>query len=163
MGPPKDEGSYWGYEEQGNGQLHGVQIFQLTRNDTTELSYAKIGESLSEVIKQKWVGSKFFLVQEKMIWLSNVFWWKESFWAWQWQTSCISLNQLAVRNGIKNQFAREIKIMEGSGWKISYIIIFKKFQLQPLKVFTLKNEELHSWISSSVFLNLRTHYVHHST
>ena len=28
MGPRKDEGSYWGYEERGNGQLQSVQSFQ---------------------------------------------------------------------------------------------------------------------------------------
>ena len=49
--------------------------------------------------------------------------------------------------------------LEGSGWKFSYVAI-KKFQLQPLKVLTLKSEGLHSWISSSVFWNLRTRYVH---
>jgi hypothetical protein len=48
-----------------------------------------------------------------------------------------------------------MKRLDGSGWKISYVVI-KKFQLQPLKVFTLKSERFHFWISSSVFLNLRT-------
>ena len=48
-----------------------------------------------------------------------------------------------------------MKRLDGSGWKISYVVI-KKFQLQPLKVFTLKSEGFHFWISSSVFLNLRT-------
>jgi hypothetical protein len=33
--------------------------------------------------------------------------------------------QLAVRNGIKTSFAPEIKRLEGSGWKISYIVIKK--------------------------------------
>jgi hypothetical protein len=37
MGPQKEEGSYWGYVEQENGQLQGVQSFQLTTNNTTEL------------------------------------------------------------------------------------------------------------------------------
>jgi hypothetical protein len=36
-------------------------------------------EKSSEAIKQNWVGSKFFLVKEKMIWLSIFFWWKETF------------------------------------------------------------------------------------
>jgi len=31
MGPRKDEGSYWGYEEQENGQLQSVQNFYLTQ------------------------------------------------------------------------------------------------------------------------------------
>ena len=30
-------------------------------------------ESSNEAIKQTWVGSKFFLVKEKMTWLSTVF------------------------------------------------------------------------------------------
>ena len=50
-----------------------------------------------------------------------------------------------------------MKRLEGSGWKISYMII-KKFQLQPLEVFTLKSEGFHSWINSSVFLNLCTQF-----
>ena len=37
MEPRKDEGSYWGNEEQGTGQLHSVQSFQLPTNNTTEL------------------------------------------------------------------------------------------------------------------------------
>ena len=41
--------------------------------------------------------------------------------------------KLAVRNGIKNQFWREMKRLEGSGWKISYVVIYK-FQLERLKV-----------------------------
>ena len=70
--------------------------------------------------------------------------------------------QLPVRNGIKSNFTRETKRLEGSGWKISYVVI-EKFQWQPLKFFTLKGKGFHSWISSSVFLNLRTLYVNHST
>jgi len=62
----------------------------------------------------------------------------------------------------KTNYAREMKRLEGNGWKISYMVT-KKFQLQHLKVFTLKNEEFHSWMSSSGFLNLRTRYVLHST
>ena len=45
--------------------------------------------------------------------------------------------QLAVRNGIKNQFYKRNEEPEGSGWKISYVFI-NKFQLQPLKIFTLE-------------------------
>jgi hypothetical protein len=44
---------------------------------------------------------------------------------------------------LKTNFAQEIKLLEGSGWKISYIII-KKYQLQPLKVFILKSEGFYS-------------------
>jgi len=35
--PWKNEGSYWGYEEQGNGQLQSIQSFQCTTNDTRVL------------------------------------------------------------------------------------------------------------------------------
>ena len=31
LGPRENEGSYWGYEEQGNEQLQCVQSFQLTQ------------------------------------------------------------------------------------------------------------------------------------
>jgi hypothetical protein len=72
MGPRKNEGRYLGYEEHGNGQLQSVQNFQLTT--TTLRIYVKDWqESLSEAIKQNWVGRKFFFVNEKKIWLSNVF------------------------------------------------------------------------------------------
>ena len=64
--------------------------------------------------------------------------------------------QYAVRNELKKKFTREMKRLEGSGWKISYVVI-KKFQLKRLKVFTLKSEGFHSWISSSVsFLIYKT-------
>jgi len=33
MGPRREEVSYWGYEEQGNGQLQSVQNFQRTTNN----------------------------------------------------------------------------------------------------------------------------------
>jgi hypothetical protein len=101
-------------------------------------------------------------VKEKMIWLSTVVWWKESFWAWQWQTSCVSLTNLLQETELKTNFAWEMKRLEGNGWKISYVVI-KKYKWQPLKFFTLKSERFHSWISSSALLNLRTRYVHHST
>jgi hypothetical protein len=68
---------------------------------------------------------------------------------------------LVIRNRIKPKFSREMKRLEGSGWKISNVVI-KKFQLQPLKFCTLKSEGFHSWISNSLFLNLRTCNAHHS-
>ena len=37
MGPRKNEGSYWGYKEQRNGQLQIIQIFQRTTNNTRAL------------------------------------------------------------------------------------------------------------------------------
>ena len=37
MGPWKNEGSYWGYKEQGNGQLQSIQSFQRTTNNTRAL------------------------------------------------------------------------------------------------------------------------------
>ena len=41
---------------------------------TTVQNYVKDRQrSSSEAIKQNWVGSKFSLVKQKMIWLSNVF------------------------------------------------------------------------------------------
>jgi len=43
-------------------------------SQTTLRSYVKARqESSSETIKQNWVGNKFFLVKQKMIWLSTVF------------------------------------------------------------------------------------------
>jgi hypothetical protein len=61
------------------GSYKASRFFSLPQ--TTLQSYVKDRESSSEAIKQKWEGSKFFLVKEKMILLNTVFWWKESFWA----------------------------------------------------------------------------------
>ena len=91
-------------------------------------------ESSSGAIKQNCVESKFFLVKRKMIWQSTVFWWKESFGAWQWQTSCVSLTDLLQETELETNFAREMKTLEGSGWKILYVIIHE-FRLETLKVF----------------------------
>jgi hypothetical protein len=49
--------------------------------------------------------------------------------------------QLAVRNGIETNFAKEMKRREGSGWKIFYVGIHK-FQLEPLKVFHSQEREV---------------------
>ena len=145
----------------GTRKWAATNFFNLPQ--TTLQSYVKDQqESSSKAIKQNWVVSKFFLVKEKMTWLSTVFWWKESFGAWQWQTSCFSLTNLLYEMELKTNFAQEMKRLEGRGSLISYVVI-KKFQLQPLKVFTLKSEGVHSWIISSVFLNRRTRNVHHST
>ena len=76
--------------------------------------------------------------------------------------SCISPNYLLSETELKAYFAKEMKRLDGSGWKMSHVVI-KKFQLQPLKMFTLKSEGFHALSSSSVFFNLRTRYVHHST
>ena len=37
MGPRKDEGSFWGYKEQGNGQLQSILSFQRTAYNTSVL------------------------------------------------------------------------------------------------------------------------------
>jgi len=54
------------------GSYKASRVFSLPQ--TTLKSYVKDRqESSSEAIKQNWVGSKFFLVKQKMIWLSTVF------------------------------------------------------------------------------------------
>ena len=52
------------------GNYKASRVFNLPQ--TTLQSYVKARESSSEVVKQRWVGSKFFLVKEKMIWLCTV-------------------------------------------------------------------------------------------
>jgi len=70
--------------------------------------------------------------------------------------------QLAVTNGTKNLFfTRNEKT--GRKWLKNFLLTIRKFQWQPLKFFTLKCGGFHSWISSSLFLNLRTRCVHNST
>jgi len=55
-----------------NGSYKASRIFNLPR--TTPERYVKDRQDSSiETIKQNWVGSKFFLVKQKMIWLSAVF------------------------------------------------------------------------------------------
>jgi hypothetical protein len=128
MGPRKNESSYWGYEEQGNGQLQSVQSFQRNTNTRALVILKTERKAQMKQAKQNWVGSKFFLVKQKIIWLSTVFWWKESFFGLTIADAVRLTYQLVVRNGIKNQFCKR------SGWKISYVVI-QKFQLEPLKVF----------------------------
>ena len=54
------------------GNYKASRVFNLPQ--TTLQSYVKDRqESSSEAITQNWVGSKFFLVKEKMIWLCTVF------------------------------------------------------------------------------------------
>jgi len=54
------------------GSYRASSLFNLPQ--TTLRSHVKDRqESLSETIKQNWVGSKFFFVKQKMIWLSAVF------------------------------------------------------------------------------------------
>jgi hypothetical protein len=56
--------------------------------------------------KQKWAGSKFSLVKHKMIWLSTVLCWKETFFGLTIADAMRLGYQLTVRNGIKNQFCK---------------------------------------------------------
>jgi len=54
------------------GSYKASRAFVLPQ--TTLQRYVKDRQNSSrEAIKQNWVGSKFFLVKEKMIWLSTVF------------------------------------------------------------------------------------------
>jgi hypothetical protein len=54
------------------GSYKASRAFNLPQ--TTLQSYVKDRlENSSEAIKQNWLVSKFFLVKEKMIWLSTVF------------------------------------------------------------------------------------------
>jgi len=53
MGPQKDKGSYWGYEEGGNVRLQSIQSFQRTTHNTTQQGYVKDRQKgSSEAIKQ---------------------------------------------------------------------------------------------------------------
>ena len=146
MGPRKDEGSYWGYEEQGKGSYKASRVFNLSQ--TTLQNYVKDWrESLSEAIKQNWVGRK--CLKENMIWLSSLL--KDRKFLGLTMTDFVCLSyQLAVRNGIKTKMWLKINVI-------------RKFLLQLLKVFTLKSEGFHSWISSSVFFNLWTRNGHQWT
>ena len=54
------------------GSYTASRVFNFPQ--TTLQSYVKDRQkSSSEATKQNWVGSKFFLVKEKIIWLSAVF------------------------------------------------------------------------------------------
>jgi hypothetical protein len=55
--------------------------------------------------KQNWVGSKFFLVKQKMIWLSSLLMERKFFGLTIADVMRLAY-QLAVRNGIKNQFCK---------------------------------------------------------
>jgi hypothetical protein len=54
------------------GSYKASSVINLPQT-TLQCYVEDLQESSSEAIKQNWVGSKFFLVKEKMIWLSTVF------------------------------------------------------------------------------------------
>jgi len=63
MGPQKDEGSNWGYEEQGNGQLHSVQSFHnlpptSQQPQNAKLSHAPRKHSITKILKNGSVQSQ---------------------------------------------------------------------------------------------------------
>ena len=146
MGPRKDEGSYWGYEEQGNEQLQCVHGFQLNTNNTTTLCYRpaeqlkwsnenKNGkETSSSLWSRKWSGCALSFDGKKSSVLAMA------------EVMHLAY-QLAVRNWIKSQFCKRNE----KNWR-KWLKFFNKFRLQPLKVFAPKREGFHSWIISSVFL-----------
>jgi hypothetical protein len=70
MGPREYECSFKGMSNKEMGSYKASRVFNLPQ--TTLQSYIKDQESSSEAIKQNWVGSKFYLVKEKMIWLNTV-------------------------------------------------------------------------------------------
>jgi hypothetical protein len=54
------------------GSYRASSVFSISQ--TTVECYVKDQQkSSSETVKQNWVGSKFFLVKQKMAWLSTVF------------------------------------------------------------------------------------------
>jgi len=61
------------------GSCRASRVFNVPQT-TLQNAMLKTGrKSQVKQYKQNWVGSKFFLVKQKMMWLSTVFWWKESF------------------------------------------------------------------------------------
>jgi hypothetical protein len=66
--------------------------------------------------------------------------------------------QLAVRNGITNQFCKRNE-KTGRNWLKNFYVVIKIFQLQPLKFFTLKSGGFTPELIA-VFLNLRIGYAH---
>ena len=54
------------------GSYKATSVFSLPQT-TLQRNVTDRRESSSEAIKQNWVGSKFFLVKQNMIWLSTVF------------------------------------------------------------------------------------------
>jgi hypothetical protein len=63
MGPRKDEGSYWGYEEQGNGQLDGIQGF---RNIMGRYVKGRQRSSIEAIKKETWQEASSYLWSRKL-------------------------------------------------------------------------------------------------
>jgi len=90
-----------------------------------------------------------------MIWPSTVFWWKESFLAWQWQTSCVSL-----LNGIKNLCCKR---NEKAGRKWLKIFLCRHPQISVRTPADLSLSRARGFAPESVaqfFLHLRTRSGH---
>ena len=99
-------GSYWGYKEQGNGQLQSIQSFQRTTNNTTERYVKDRQKTSSETVKTKLSRRQVLPCEAENDRLSTVFWKKESFFGLtEADVTCLAY-QLAVRNGIKKQFCK---------------------------------------------------------
>jgi hypothetical protein len=89
------------------------RVFNLPQ--TTLQSYDKDRqESSSEAIKQNWVGSKVFL-KEKNDLAEHCLLMEGKFLGFTIANAMCLASQLAVRNGIKTFFAREMERLEGSG------------------------------------------------
>ena len=106
MGRRKNEGSFWGYKEQGIGQLQSIQSFQRTTNNTTE-RYVKDQQKISsETVKTK-LGRKQGLPREAEndVTEHRLLMERKFFGLTMADVTCLAY-QLAVRNGIKNQFCK---------------------------------------------------------
>jgi len=55
------------------GSYKTSSFFNLPQKRTLQIYVKDRQGSSSEAMKQNWVGRKFFLVKEKMIWLNTVF------------------------------------------------------------------------------------------
>jgi len=105
MGPRKNEDSYLGYKEQGNGQLQSIQSFQRTTN-TTERYVKDRQKSSSETVKTK-PGRKHVLPCEAENDLAGQCLLMERKFFGLTMADVMNLAyQLAVRNRIKNQFCK---------------------------------------------------------
>ena len=102
MGPQKEEGGYWGYEETGNGQLQSVQSFQLTTNNTRELCYRP--EKLTWSNKTKLGKKQVFACEGEYDLAEHCLLKKRKFLGFTMADAVCLAYQLAVRSGIKNQF-----------------------------------------------------------
>jgi len=72
MGPQKEKAAIGNLRNKEMDSCKASRVFNVPQI-TLSVVLKTWQKSSSETVKQNWVGSKFFIVKQKMIWLSTAF------------------------------------------------------------------------------------------